>query len=85
MHRRESLACLLGTAAATAFAQTPSAMPLASAVDAVVSLVQETVAAGTVKAAALHVQRGDERHRHAFGTAAPDSMFLLGSITKPFN
>lgn len=84
MHRRESLACLLGTAAATAFAQTTSTMSLASAVDAVVSLVQETVTAGTVKAAALHVQRGDERHLHAFGTAAPDSMFLLGSITKPF-
>lgn len=84
MNRRESLACLLGTAAATASAQTTAAMSLASAVDAVVSLVQETVAAGTVKAAALHVQRGDETHRHAFGTADSDSMFLLGSITKPF-
>jgi CubicO group peptidase (beta-lactamase class C family) len=83
MNRRESLACLLGTAAATASAQTPSAMSLASAVDAVVSLVQETVATGTVKAAALQVQRGDETHNHAFGTADPDSMFLLGSITKP--
>lgn len=83
MNRRESLACLLGTAAATASAQTPPSMSLASAVDAVVSLVQETVAAGTVKAAALHVQRGDETHRHSFGAAELDSMFLLGSITKP--
>jgi beta-lactamase class C len=84
MNRRESLVCLLGTAAATASAQTPPAMSLASAVDAIVSLVQETVATGTVNAAALHVQRGDETHRRAFGTADPDSMFLLGSITKPF-
>jgi beta-lactamase class C len=84
MNRRESLAYLLGTAAATASAQTSSAMSLASAVDAVVSLVQKSIDAGTVKSAALHVQRGDESYNHAFGTADPDSMFLLGSITKPF-
>jgi CubicO group peptidase (beta-lactamase class C family) len=89
MNRRESLAYLLGTAAATASAQTTSAqttsaMSLASAVDAIGSLVQKIVAAGTVKTAALYVQRGDESRSHAFGTANPDSMFLLGSITKPF-
>lgn len=84
MNRRESLACLFGTAAATASAQTPSAMSLASAVDAVVSLVQKSIDDGTVKAAALHAQRGEETHRHAFGTADSESMFLLGSITKPF-
>ena len=84
MNRRESLACLLGTAAATTSAETSPAMTLSSAVDAVVSLVQKSVDDGMVKAAALHVQRGDERHRHAFGTAVPDAMFLLGSITKPF-
>lgn len=84
MNRRESLACLLGTAAATtASAQTSPAMSLSSAFDAAVRLVQETVDAGTVKAAVLHLQRGDDRHSHSFGTATPDSMFLLGSISKP--
>lgn len=81
MNRRESLAFLLCSVAASA--QNASAMSLASAIDAVVSLVQETIGSGNVKAATLHVQRGDERHLHAFGAAAPDSMFLLGSITKP--
>ena len=80
MNRRESLACLLGSIAT---AQTASAMPLDTAVDTVVSLVQKTVADGAVQAAALHVQRGDETHHHAFGTATLDSIFLLGSITKP--
>lgn len=82
MNRRESLACLLGTAV-SASAQTSPAMPLSAAVDAAVRLVQKTIDAGTVKAAVLEVQRGEERFSQAFGTATPDSMFLLGSISKP--
>lgn len=82
MNRRESLACLLGTAV-SASAHSSPAMSLSSAFDAAVRLIQKTVDAGTVKAAVLEVQRGEERFSHAFGTASPDSMFLLGSISKP--
>ena len=50
----------------------------------VVQIIQKPVDRGLLKAAVLHVQRGSETFSHTFGAATPDSMFLLGSITKPF-
>lgn len=47
-------------------------------------LIQDQVDHGGLKGAALQVHRGDEVFRQSFGTAELDSMFLLGSITKPF-
>ena len=46
-------------------------------------LIQEQVDAGILQAATLHVRRGGRVHQKAFGRAKTDSMFLLGSITKP--
>ncbi len=58
-------------------------MSLASAVDAVVSLVQETVATGAVKAAALH-EAGEEKTPPRLRDGGPRIHVPLGSITKPF-
>lgn len=46
-------------------------------------LIQKQVDAGILQAATLHVRRGGRVHQKAFGRAKTDSMFLLGSITKP--
>lgn len=46
-------------------------------------LIQQQVDVGILQAATLHVRRGGRVHQKAFGRAKTDSMFLLGSITKP--
>jgi CubicO group peptidase (beta-lactamase class C family) len=46
-------------------------------------LIQTQIDNGTLHHAVLHVQKGAEVTVKAFGKAKPDSMFLLGSITKP--
>jgi len=48
------------------------------------ALIQKHIDTGMLKAAVLRVQVGSETFEHSFGLATPDSMFLLGSITKPF-
>lgn len=57
----------------------------AAAVKSLDDLIRPHVEAGIVAAAAIQVQRGgDTVFRRAFGKGATvDSMFLLGSITKP--
>lgn len=46
-------------------------------------LIQTQIDNGTLHHAVLHAQKGAEVTVKAFGKAKPDSMFLLGSITKP--
>ncbi|MDP1590569.1 MAG: serine hydrolase domain-containing protein [Prosthecobacter sp.] len=46
-------------------------------------IIQQQVDAGVLESAVLHVRRGDQVTQQAFGKAELDSMFLLGSITKP--
>jgi len=46
-------------------------------------LIQAQIDNGTLQHAVLRVQRGSEVTQRAFGKATPESMFLLGSITKP--
>lgn len=46
-------------------------------------IIQAQIDNSTLHAAVLHVRRGDQVTQHVFGKATPDSMFLLGSITKP--
>ena len=43
----------------------------------------EAVRAGKLRAAVLMVATGRQRFTRAFGTAAPDTVFLLASVTKP--
>jgi beta-lactamase class C len=86
MDRRKTIACLLGTVSPASAEAGPApgmGMPLGAAAAGVVDLVRRTVDAGTVESAVLLIQRGEERHAQAFGNAGIDSMFLLGSITKP--
>jgi CubicO group peptidase (beta-lactamase class C family) len=47
------------------------------------TLLEQAAAAGEVAAAVLHVEAGTQRFVHAFGSATPDTVFLLASITKP--
>lgn len=47
------------------------------------SIIQAQIDNGTLDHAVLRVQKGAEVTRRAFGKAKADSMFLLGSITKP--
>lgn len=47
-------------------------------------IIQKQVDARMLSAAVLHVRRGEADFQRAFGNAVPGSMFLLGSITKPF-
>ncbi len=79
MKRRHALASLL------AGIGTPAGLRAATAdaLDTASRLIQQQVDAGILQAATLHVQRGDRIHQKAFGQAKTDSMFLLGSITKP--
>ncbi len=46
-------------------------------------LIQTQIDNGTLHHAVLHVQKGSEVAVKSFGKAKTDSMFLLGSITKP--
>lgn len=49
----------------------------------VFQLIQAQIDNGTLQHAVLRLQKGREVTQRAFGKATPDSMFLLGSITKP--
>lgn len=79
MKRRHALAPLLaGVCAPTCLCgATSDALHTAS------RLIQQQVDSGLLQSAVLHVRRGDNVHQEAFGRARTDSMFLLGSITKP--
>lgn len=78
MNRRHTLALTLSALGLrTARSATTSAMETA------LQIIQTQIDNGTLHSAVLHVRRGDEVTQHAFGKARPDSMFLLGSITKP--
>ncbi len=53
------------------------------AVETVTRMIQKQVDDGILQAAVLQVRRGGRVDQKAFGRARLDSMFLLGSITKP--
>ncbi|MBK8039540.1 MAG: beta-lactamase family protein [Verrucomicrobiaceae bacterium] len=76
MTRRDTLA--LSLAALTAPARASD-----STMQNAFQLIQTQIDNGTLHHAVLHVQKGTEVVQKAFGKATPDSMFLLGSITKP--
>lgn len=76
MTRRDTLALSLAAFATSARAE-PNAM------QNVFQLIQAQIDNGMLQHAVLRVQRGSEVTQRAFGKATPDSMFLLGSITKP--
>ena len=76
MTRRETLALPLAAFASSARAE-PTTM------QNVFQLIQAQIDNGTLNHAVLRVQKGSEVTQRAFGKATPDSMFLLGSITKP--
>lgn len=72
-------------AAATLAAAFPSAASrVADAADAASAVLKRSVDSGQVTAAALFLQRGDDRQCRHFGAARSESAaFLLGSISKP--
>ena len=76
MHRREFL-----------FATAASALSTATkpgGVEEAALLIQQTVAAGKVRAASLYVRSPAGVFERGFGAAkAPDAIFLIASITKP--
>ena len=76
MNRRQSFFTFLGSLAATR-SHGSTAMQNAT------QIIQKQIDNGTLHAAVLHMRRGDEVMQQAFGKAQLDSMFLLGSITKP--
>ena len=78
MNRRDTLALTLaGLGLPVRARSTTSAMQTA------VQIIQTQIDNGTLHNAVLHVRRGDKVTQHVFGKATTDSMFLLGSITKP--
>ena len=60
------------------------AATLSNAMEAASSIIQKQIDTGMLASAVLRVQRGEQVFEQSFGKARPDSMFLLGSITKPF-
>jgi beta-lactamase class C len=80
MKRRDTLALLLAGLCPAARAATPPNDRMKTAA----ALIQKQIGSGTLSGAVLHVRRSDEVRQQAFGKATPESMFLLGSITKPF-
>jgi len=78
MKRRDSLSLLMAGLCAPLRAENPSHIPMIQAVE----LIQKQVDA-QVRHAVLLVQEGSQNFTQAFGGAQPDSIFLLGSITKP--
>ena len=77
MNRRQTLSTLLASLVATRSHGATSAMQSAT------QIIQTQIDNGTLHSAVLHVQRGDHVTQQVFGKATADSMFLLGSITKP--
>lgn len=76
MTRRETLSCAFAAFAIPARAA-------ASTMQDAFQIIQKQIEHGMLHQAVLHVQHGSEATQKAFGSAKPDSMFLLGSITKP--
>jgi beta-lactamase class C len=76
MTRRDTLALSLAALASPARADF-------SVMQNAFSIIQAQIDNGTLQHAVLHVQKGAEVTQKAFGKAKADSMFLLGSITKP--
>jgi len=68
---------LTGIAASKSRGASPARMQSA------LQIIQNQIDNGTLHSAVLHVRRGDQVSQHVFGKAERDSMFLLGSITKP--
>ena len=79
MKRRQSLGLLAGAVAGTA----RSAVEESSVFEQAAALIQKPVTEGLLNAAVLQVQKGKETFLRSFGSATPNSQFLLGSITKP--
>lgn len=78
MNRRDTLALTLAGLGLPIRARSATpVMPTAA------QIIQTQIDKGTLYAAVLHVQRGDQVTQHVFGKANTDSMFLLGSISKP--
>lgn len=80
MTRRESLLLMAASLEGIARALTSFDDRMKSAAQ----LIQAQIDSGTLKAAVLRVQHGEEVFEQAYGSAGRDSMFLLGSITKTF-
>lgn len=78
MNRRSLMTLLASLATTRGHSATADAMQTAS------TIIQKQIDAGVLASAVLRVQRGAGTFERAFGKAAADSMFLLGSITKPF-
>jgi len=78
MNRRSIITLLTGLATTSGRSATPDRMQTAA------KIIQTQIDNGTLGAAVLHVRHGDQITQQAFGKATPESMFLLGSITKPF-
>lgn len=76
MTRRDTLALTLAALATPARAS-------ASVMQNAFQIIQTQIDNGTLHHAVLRVQKGSEVKEKTFGSAKPDSMFLLGSITKP--
>jgi beta-lactamase class C len=67
-----------------AFLAGTMALPVSkNRLDAAVSHLQKASASGEIAAAVLLVEARGQKHSHAFGKAAVDTVFLLASITKP--
>ena len=79
MMNRRSLMTLLAS-----LVTTRSHCAAADAMQTATDIIQKQIDAGVLASAVLRVQRGPETFERAFGRATADSMFLLGSITKPF-
>jgi CubicO group peptidase (beta-lactamase class C family) len=77
MNRRDTLALTLAGLGLTTRARSASLMQPAA------QIIQTQIDNGMLHSAVLHVRRGDQVTQHVFGKAQADSMFLLGSITKP--
>jgi CubicO group peptidase (beta-lactamase class C family) len=74
----------LGTALAVAAGSRVSADP-GRRWDAAAEILEKAVAAKQVDAAVLRVVQKAESYTRHFGKAAADTMFLLGSVSKPIN
>jgi CubicO group peptidase (beta-lactamase class C family) len=79
MNRRDTLALTLAGLGLPIRARSATF----SAMQTAIQIIQTQIDNGTLHSAVLHVRRGDQVTQHVFGKAEPDSMFLLGSITKP--
>ena len=77
MNRRSFTTLLASLTAVRSQSASPTAMQTAT------QIIQKQIDNAMLSSAVLRVQRGAEIFERAFGKAEPDSMFLLGSITKP--